>query len=87
MRGLEKSCVVSLPGVPFSIVMYGLSRADILADAALAVVEFERRGVEVGHRDDVVVADGRLVPRGLPSKWSRARGETVHFSHCGRGAR
>ena len=84
---MTDSCVVSLRGAPFSIVMYGVSSDELAADPSPAVEALGRRGVEAPGTGDLVVASGRRVRVGLPRGWTRGVGRPEHFSHCGRGAR
>jgi len=85
-REPSPSCTLTHGGV--SLVLYGLSREDVIATPMIALYMFSRRGVDVENPEDVRVLAGRRVPAGLPPHlWRRRRGEPEHFCLNGRGAR
>jgi len=81
------SCTLTCDGV--SLVLYGVSRGDVLDDPLIAVRAFGRHGVGVESDGDVRVQAGVRVLAGLPPTWRwPKRGAAVeHFCLNGRGAR
>ena len=85
-RELSPSCVLTYGEA--SLVLYGLSREDVIATPMIALYLFSRRGVCVENPEDVKVLACRRVRAGLPPHlWRGRRGEPEHFCLNGRGAR